>query len=225
MVAQFGERNLVLVTGCPRSGTSLTAGILARLGAFCGDVCGPTKANRKGQFEHKRMKNIITKPYLRSIGADPLGQNPLPEYPLDIPNDNPFSNIPRVLEEDGWEGDRVGMNKEAKLSLLWPVVQDALPKAKWLIVRRDRDEIIQSCFRTSFMYKRRTRQDWMDWVLFHEERFKEILRNCDAREIWPCKILNGNFSELLDVCDWLGLPFQEDVVVDFCDLKLWHGNV
>jgi hypothetical protein len=66
----------ILITGCARSGTSMTAGIVHICGAFGGRMSGPTPNNRKGMFENEEVRNQIVKPYLSSIGADPLGQKP-----------------------------------------------------------------------------------------------------------------------------------------------------
>ena len=72
----------IIVTGCARSGTSLTAGIINICGAYGGTLAPPNVNNRKGMFENTTVRQTIVKPYLREHGWDPLGQNPLPSIPL-----------------------------------------------------------------------------------------------------------------------------------------------
>ena len=57
----------ILLTGCARSGTSLTAGIVNLCGAFGGIMSGPNRNNAKGMFENSKIRNTIIKPYLQKI--------------------------------------------------------------------------------------------------------------------------------------------------------------
>ena len=77
----------ILITGAARSGTSMVAGAINICGAFGGNMRGPNKNNEKGMFENVRIVQNLTKPYLRGIGADQLGQYPLPDiFNLPIPS-------------------------------------------------------------------------------------------------------------------------------------------
>ena len=69
----------ILVTGCARSGTSMTAGIIDLCEAWGGITSGPNRNNRKGMFENASIRNNLVKPFLANIGADPMGQSPLPD--------------------------------------------------------------------------------------------------------------------------------------------------
>ena len=73
------DREPILITGAARSGTSLCAGTTNICGAWGGSLSGPTKYNRKGMFENSEIRNAVVKPYLRRIGCDPMGQDPLPD--------------------------------------------------------------------------------------------------------------------------------------------------
>ena len=64
----------ILITGCPRSGTSLTAGIINKCEAWGGEMVGPTPHNPKGFFENIGLREKLTKPVLSAMGCDPLGQ-------------------------------------------------------------------------------------------------------------------------------------------------------
>lgn len=51
--------NCVFVTGCSRSGTSMTAGLLAAHGIWFGPCHGPRSINKKGFFESNFVKRCI----------------------------------------------------------------------------------------------------------------------------------------------------------------------
>ena len=72
----------ILITGCARSGTSMTGGIINICGAWGGKMAGQTTHNKRGMYENLEIRNGIVKPYLRSIKADPLCQKPLPDIML-----------------------------------------------------------------------------------------------------------------------------------------------
>jgi len=47
--------------------------------------------------------------------------------------------------------ERVDCAKDVKLVHFWPVIAEAFPEAKWVIVWRDPKKIAASCMRTHFM--------------------------------------------------------------------------
>ena len=140
----------ILVTGCARSGTSLVAGAVNLCGAFGGIMRGPNKNNPRGMYENSRIVNAITKPYLRSLDLDPLGQYPLPDVNnLPIPTDW-RRRVEQVIQEEGYPGGP-WFYKGAKMCLFHPVWSYAFPRAKWVIVRRRISDIVTSCEKTGFM--------------------------------------------------------------------------
>ena len=142
---------MIFVTGCARSGTSLTASILKNLG------CNTGKLN--DLYENTGIREKVLKPYLRSVGADPLGQKPLP----DTDNLPAMPDLRKMVQQhipnlEPW------MYKDAKLTLVWPVWAREFPEAKWVLVRRDKAEIAKSCLRTSFMRAYEGQLGWERWV-------------------------------------------------------------
>lgn len=221
------EKSPVLITGCARSGTSLVAGIINLCGAEGGDMFGATSSNRKGMFENKIIREQICKPFLRSIGADVLGQSPLP----DMNNLQSFSGAfintwrERVIRAIGRkeEDDKAWFYKGAKTCLMWPVWHSAFPKAKWIIVRRDTEKIIDSCLSTLFMKAYSTREGWRGWVQEHEKRFAEMRKNnLDVTEIWAQDIIDGDYSIIRQFVKENNLTWDESKVTDFISKDLWH---
>jgi hypothetical protein len=222
-------RDPILVTGAARSGTSLTAGVLNICGAWGGEMAGPNENNKKGMFENIFIRQNLTKPYLRELGVDPMGQNPLPNL-TDI-------NVLRKLVEDGpkWALNVVGALKEqglgestpwfykgAKMCLIWPLWHSAFPKAKWIIVRRNAEDIARCCMRTSFMRNLSTEAEWIKWAEYHEQLFNDMLSNgLDIQFNWPDKAVSGDFSELRGIVEDLGLTWHDKEVRDFVAPELW----
>lgn len=218
----------ILITGCARSGTSMTAGIIDACGAFGGKMAGPTRYNAKGMFENTVIRNDIVKPFLRLIKADPLGQYPLPviDKVKQIASDPNTARewkdkIASIIRRQGYREGVQWFYKGAKMCLFWPLWVEAFPKARWVIVRRNADEIINSCLRTGFMRAFDNAGGWQWWVEEHEKRFDEMESYTDYT-IWPEKMIGGDFSEIKTMIDGLELNWQEDKVRNFIAPALWN---
>lgn len=217
----------ILITGCARSGTSMVSGVVSICGAFGGDVVGKTRYNRKGQFENTYIRNGIVKPYLAGIDCDPLGQNPLPN--IEQMRHLPLSFIMNWKERVGKvftdQGYREGKwyYKGAKMCLMWPIWHHAFPKAKWVLVRRNEAEIINSCLKTGFMKAYKNAKGWQYWIDQHKKRFKEMKRaGLDIFEIWPTEMVHGDFKSARELISYLDLNWQGDKVCEFISPALWH---
>lgn len=217
----------IFITGCARSGTSMTAGCLYACGAWGGNLSGPTRFNKKGMYENSVVRQEITKPLLRRFGWDPMGQNPLPNIKsvLSLPDsvsEELRRDILRVMKSQGLH-NQIWFYKGAKMCLLWPLYHKAFPDAKWIIVRRDAEDIVSSCLRTSFMRAYDKRSGWLGWVAHHEARFEEMIAaKLSVREIWPQRMIKGDFSEMQACINDCGLEWREKEVINFIDPGLWR---
>lgn len=225
----------ILITGCARSGTSMVAGAIHLCGAFGGDMAGPNKHNAKGMFENYKIRNEIVKPYFRSINADPLGQYPLPDIEsLKIPV-NWRLMIEQIMQKQGYKNG-AWFYKGAKICLFWPVWDYAFPNAKWIIVRRRTADIVNSCLKTGFMRAfnskanqtavgaKNEHEGWLWWVRQHEQRFVEMIQaGLNCKIVWPERMVNGDYSQLYETLEWLGLEWNSEVL-NFIDPKLWKAR-
>lgn len=210
----------IIITGCARSGTSMIAGLIEIAGANGGKTCGATRFNKRGQFENVDIINTVQKPYLERIGADPMGQYPLPEYVQLETDDGRRAKVRAIARDQGISDGEPWYFKDAKAAIDWTVWNEAFPNAKWVIVRRSKDQIIKSCERTSFMRKRK---DWGAWVDFHEARFADMHASLKAFGIWPSMVMAGDLSPVVDLMDWLGLEIDESKARAFIDPSLYSG--
>jgi hypothetical protein len=219
----------ILITGCARSGTSMTAGIIHICGAFGGDLFGPNRNNQKGMFENKIIRQDIVKPFLRRMKVDPLGQYPLPSnrqiFEINqVQADKWRSRIRETIQREGYqEGE--WFYKGAKICLIWRIWHLAFPKAKFVIVRRDANDIASSCLRTSFMRAYSDRKGWLKWVAKHEKRFDEMKQaGLDVREFWPSKVIEGDFDYAREFVEGLGLKYNDKMVKAFVDPTLYRRS-
>ena len=218
----------ILVTGLPRSGTSLTAGILHLCGAWGGELVGPSKHNPKGMFENNEIRNRTIKPYFRRMGADPLGQRGFPDIYRLAAYPDLRGDVLEIVRRQGYVSGP-WFYKEPKMLLVWPEWAEAFPSARWVVVRRDPEDVVSSCMRTAFMRAYQTRDGWREWV----GRQLEIIRDLSAgkrfsglnfREVWPEKVIGGDLTEIRSVVEWAELAWNEPAVRDFMDKELWHGK-
>lgn len=220
----------ILVTGCARSGTSLTAGIIHLCGAWGGSMVGPNPFNKKGMFENRGFKRRALKAFLKEMGVDPLGQKPLPDIQkvMDCARRGEGAVFrKRVVAELRGQGYMGGpwFWKGAKLCLIWPIVHDAFPSAKWVIVRRRAEDIADSCLRTSFMRAYDTAEGWLGWVEEHKLRFREMQnRGLRMMEVWPLELVSGSPARMKSVMTWLGLQWNDNAVGSFVDGSMFHHS-
>lgn len=226
----------ILITGCARSGTSMIAGGINLCGAFGGDLSGPNRNNKKGMFENFNIRNNIIKPYLASIGADRLGQFPLPDIDkLPIPSDLQ-TKVCNIMLHQGLKKGHPWFYKGAKMCLTWPIWHHAFPDAKWIIVRRKTSDIINSCIKTFFMraFNNTINQQkvqvnnehdgWLWWVRQHEQRFIEMMtEGLNCKVVWPHRMVKGDYRQMMETIEWLGLKWNSEVL-SFIDPQLWHSR-
>ena len=236
MIKDYSE-NPILVTGAARSGTSMVAACIHLCGAWKGNTVGPSKWNAKGMFENYDLRQNVVKPLLRKHKVDPRGQYPLPKtkdvkIPVDFKD-----NVLDIIKEQGWTKDQKWVYKCVKMSLLWPVWNYNFPRSKWIIVRRKNEDIVHSCMKTGFMTEfahtntlkelglKNEKDGWNWWVEQYKEKFVEILNNgINVKVVWPEKMVNGDYSEIKDAVEWLGLEWNGVAVADFIEPKLWKSR-
>jgi hypothetical protein len=216
----------ILITGCPRSGTSLVAGIINLCGAWGGQMVGPTENNRKGFFENTSIREFI-KSLLKSIGCDQFGQCRFPktEFINQRINGESFrESVLNLLQSQGLTGQQWFV-KGIKIAHLWPVWAAAFPETKYVVVRRVSHEIAASCMRTSFMNSHSTEAGWIWMINQYLAKFGEMwAAGLPMLEVWPKKIINGDYAEIISVINWLGLEWNEAAVEDFVEPRYWNGG-
>ena len=223
------EQMPILITGVPRSGTSMVGTAINMCGAFRG------KLVNHGMFENDRILKEIVEPYFNNLGVDLSGQYPLPVINnISIPVDW-RRRVEQIITDEGYQKGQ-WMYKDSRLSLIWPVWNFAFPNAKWIIVRRRTGDIVQSCLKTGFMNAFsseanqkavgvNTEQDgWLWWVHQYENRFVEMIEaGLNCKVIWPDRMVHGDYQQMYETLEWLGLVWNSEVV-NWVDPLLWSSR-
>lgn len=213
----------ILITGCARSGTSMVAGCINLSGAFGGELSGPNPSNKKGMFENSYIRDSMVKPYLSAIGMDPFMQFPLPKWEDIILHTLWADQIKDLMHKQGYT-DGPWFYKGAKMALTFPLWDFAFPKAHWIIVRRDSEAIINSCLKTRFMRAYDTREGWQTWINAHIVAFERMkVSGIDVIEIQSEHLIKGDFEQLKEVLEHVGLTYDKEVLKAFIEPELWHG--
>ena len=198
----------ILVTGVERSGSTLIAKIL--------DLCGVQSGRCNGMFEH-----IMLTEFDKDI---------LKEYPLSFPETKDI-NIPvrwkSVVEGvfmDEHALNKPWMIKSPTLARMWPIWNYAFPDAKWLIVRRRTGDVIQSCLKTGYTKTFKDSKNlsalnltyeeegWLWWVHQYEAKFVEMIQTgLNCRIIWPERMVTGNYEQIYETVEWLGLKWNNNI--------------
>lgn len=195
----------IIITGAPRSGTSLIAGILKICGAFMGGV--------NPMFENMEIKETLLMPYMEKMGADPTGQKDFPST-SDLLLPRSFrQSVLDILEKQGAvENDRIAV-KSNLVSLTWPVWNYAFPNAKYVIVRRKPSDIINSCQKTAHMNAYSDADGWLNMTRFYQSKFGEMVdEGLNCKVIWPHRMAYGDYGQIYELLEWVGLPWKTEIL-------------
>jgi len=198
----------IIITGCPRSRTSMVSGILARCGVNFGEAEKlKTSHNRLGQYENVEIIKNIEKPHLQKHGYDPMGQNPLPN-PLFLPlHKDRRSKVLHILNKQNMNLSTSWGIKDCKAVLSFFSWLDAFPDATWIIVHRNKEDIAKSCQAQNFMTKCK---DWEAYV--DEYRRKIVLLKQNASNVYEVNtddIINYRLLKIKEIVEDLGLTWTK----------------
>lgn len=205
-----------IVTGIPRSGTSLTAGLIRLAGDHhFGNTIPGNKNNPKGFNESSEIRNSIVKPYLRACNVDPNGQWPLPGRGDLRPYPSLKEEVMDIMGESPWA------IKEPKILLMWERWSQAFPGAKWVATERDPDEVLDSVVRTGFMKAFKNKHGWGSWLAIHQDRLDSLIANTDCFVFKPSVALSGDMSHVYDLGSHLGVKIPHKASQELLEPSLW----
>ena len=207
------EESPILITGIPRSGSTMIAATINLCGAFGGHM------SKRGMYSNDRIREEIVKPYLIENGINKNGLHPTSSHLSSIEIRN---WVETIMKDEGYQKGN-WMYKDSRLSLIWPIWNHQYPNAKWIIVRRRTGDIIQSCMKTKYLTAYDKEEGWLNMIHEYEIRLAALIETCPNNMIiWPERMLHKNYQQIYDMCDWLGLTWNSDAL-RFIDSLLW-GN-
>jgi hypothetical protein len=215
----------VLVTGAPRSGTSMVTGLLGLCGLWLGSTVPGGKENIRGFFENVILRERIQKEILRQGHFDPLGVRILPPSDWHPAVRNFRDAVGAALAAQQYGGGQAWGFKDAKLALTWRTWHEHFPQARWIIVRRPSDEIVASCLRTSFMKQHSVDPAfWRQFVAEYLERLGALYQTTGwCRTIEASDVVSARFTALERVVNELGLTWRPEAVQAFIAPEHWRA--
>ncbi len=204
----------LLITESPRSGKTMIAGALKVSGAFVGNV---------NSSEENLALTELLRAHIGSLGGDPFGQKPLLKTKnITIPN-NFKDRVTAIMRGQGYN-EGVWVYKSSLIALTWPIWNYAFPDAKYLIVRRRKGDIIQSCMKTAYMDAYSNEEGWKGMIDDYESRFVEMItQGLNCRVMWPDRMAHGDYSQMYELLEWLNLPWKYEVLA-YIDPKFWKSR-
>ena len=219
----------IFITGVPRSGTSMTAGILAEFGVFTGATVPPGVSNPKGFFENVEIRESVLKGILKASHFCPLGVKSLP--PEDFIGKFNFGDgkslkdiLRTILTKQGYLESQTWLYKDPKLSLVWRIFNIEFPNALWITVRRNRHNVIRSCLRTHFMARHSENEEfWYDFVSLYEKRLDQLNKSVGrVVEVNTDQLVKGDYKPIQEVSKNFGISFSEEKIDKFISIEHWN---
>jgi hypothetical protein len=207
----------IFITGIPRSGSSALAATINACGVFGG------LTSKRSMYCNDAIREILVKPYLDRLNVDVDGMNPLPSTDTIVIPALWKSRVEQIMKDEGYK-EGPWMYKDSRLAVTWPLWNISFPDAKWIIVRRRTGDVIQSCMKTGYMKAFKDEAGWLGMVEQYEERFREMIaEGINHKIIWPERMVDGDYGQLYELCDWLGIQLT-DKALDRIKILLWGNN-
>lgn len=207
----------IFIAGCPRSGMTMTAGVVRRCGVDFGRSCGrlgddSSGASRRLSYNHPKVSDQVITPYMQLLGVDPRGQLSFPDVSQLLPIANLRTKVETIFKFDGYKYGPWAI-KDPRLLLTWPMWVEAFPDAHWIIVQREIPEIINSCLHTKYMNAHTTPEGWASWVHAYYTQVGALRKAARvSRVIWPTTFIDGDLGEIMGVLGGLGLKWNDAAV-------------
>jgi hypothetical protein len=143
--------------------------------------------------------------------------------------------IENTLYAEGYKSG-AWMYKDSRIALMWKIWNTTFPDAKWIIVRRRTGDIVQSCIKTGYMrafknpvhlkvLKLTNEADGWLWMAHeYEKRFADMISSkINHKIIWPERMVDGDFRQMHELCEWLELEWNDKALESIKKL-LWNSK-
>ena len=220
-----GEPDVIFIGGVPRSGTTLAASIISGHSQACVvDECfafGPEIADPLVRMQMKQnTKKKKNRNYRKSKTAAML--DVLNQLDLEKQNELFVAYRQRLLNwaEIGKDDSKLIADKNPALTQSLPIMIRMIPMLKSIIMRRDPRDVAISCFMQALPLNNisvnfHSLKSTLEYVSFVEkvwESLKTKLEHEDYLEVQYSELVNDFKNQTTRMIDFLGLPWQEDVL-------------
>jgi len=186
-----------------RTGTSLTAGIFAKHGVWCGGCRSGTDLNPKGFYEHTRIKKLLKVSHgvdLRKVKEFKAGFR---------------EKVEEILESENYtEGP-------------WLVKHSALYYKAWdefnpifVKVRRPTEAAYKANIRINLHRGRYDDKTIKEIIQLHNN----VMDTIEGPEVYTQDVVHGDFSSIINALEYCGIEAKVDIIEDFVEPSYWHHD-
>ena len=207
----------------------MVAGCFEACGVWMGETVPGNAANPQGFFENAQLKSLLHSMLCMSEFND---SDYLP--PFDFWNEEVARSlshlVPRFFEGEGYVTGQPWAMKNPKIAFFWRLFERAFVDARWIVVRRDPMLVAESMCRVNPLTvppKSRplTKAALLQVTEAYDTRLQMILEAIPASRCWEVHsepIAQGDFTELAQAIEGVGLTLEEQAVRAFVDPTLYH---
>jgi len=196
----------ILLTGAERSGVALIARIFSIVGV---KTVEPVNNLLESKAIHDILNGLISQ-YSKNTLYPQLNV-----IPINVENN--FSFLRHYKSKL--------FLKSSLLTPTWKIWNQLYPSAQWVIVRRKTSDIINSCIKTGYMKLFKNKENlerlnlkneaegWLWLVHQYEKDWVEMIQaGLDIKIVWPERMVEGDYSQVNQMLNWLGLKWNLDIV-------------
>ena len=107
-------------------------------------------------------------------------------------------------------------------------MSDAFPEAAWIVCRSDEQEAMVRRYNAGFTDSQPDETGYIepDDVYRHAmDSIKQIRCNCNAVEVWPRQLVEGNWQPLIEMVERAGKSWDQEKVDLFADIETYKLNL
>ena len=68
-------------------------------------------------------------------------------------------------------------------------------------------------------------EGWLWMVHQYENKFVEMIQSgLNCKIVWPERMVDGDYSQIYETLEWLGLTYNTDSIFNLIDHKLWKSR-
>lgn len=196
----------IIILACPRSGSSMTAGLFAKHGVWYGTSREADSKNPKGYFENTHLKNLLK----NTCGTGLL------RLSYNIPREQAGfkSKVIKLLTDDGYQNGKYFFKHSA---LYWKVWHEFNPR--FICVRRNFESTLNSNY--DFFNRAMSHEDLITIIKAHEREMSYIEKHYGAATIYTDQIIEGEYGSLQNAMAYCGIKMDFKIVDEFVEPKYW----
>lgn len=209
----------ILIVSMPRSGSSLLSHILFNEGVQVGDCKKGDEYNKYGYYENIIIRNILIK-YLNKHDVNNLKKK---FQPINLLEDYKDFNrkVYRAIKKNGIVKNKPWLFKEPKIALCWNLFKKYYPDAKWILLYRNKEQVLSSYNNAKFMDAYNTKEDWYNYMNVWDENMKLIKDECkNVYEFNIESIFENKIDDINKLFDFIGIT-NTNKYIECVDKKIF----